>query len=100
MFLDTLILNIDELDAGTRAFFEDLKAEMLKRDTGKDTQLTSFEIQKALNISKSHANRFLKNLTYHEYIQKEGHKNTGYNYRVTHWYELSNIRKILIERLG
>lgn len=100
LFLDTIVLNVDELDAGTREFFEKLKAEMLKKESGKDTKLTSFEIQKALNISKSHANRFLNTLTYHEFIKKDGHKNTGFSYQVTNWDELSSLRDLLLNRLG
>lgn len=100
LFLDAILLSVDELDAGTRQFFDKLKVCILNCPTKKETKLSSLDIQKAMNISKSHANRFLSTLIDCEYIKKEGFKNTGFTYTVTHWDELNSIKTQIQNKLG
>lgn len=100
LFLDALMATIDELDAGTRQFFDKLKACILNCPTKKETKLSSLDIQKVMNISKSHANRFLSTLIDCEYIKKEGFKNTGFTYTVTNWDELNSIKTQIQNKLG
>ncbi len=100
LFLDAIMLNIDDLDAGTREFFDKMKTIMLSMPEKREAVLSSFDIQKATGISKSHANRFLKTLVAHEYIKKEGHRNVGFTYRVTNWDELDPVREMIRSQLG
>lgn len=100
LFLDAILLSLDELDAGTRQFFDKLKTCILNCPTKKETKLSSLDIQKAMNISKSHANRFLSTLIDCEYIKKEGFKNTGFTYTVTNWDELNSIKTQIQNKLG
>lgn len=100
LFLDALMLNIDELDAGTREFFDSLKKLMMASPNKEKTKLTSLEIQKELGLSKSHANRFLSTLVHFEYVKREGHRNTGFTYMVKNWDELSSIKKLIQQKLG
>lgn len=100
LFLDALMLNIDELDAGTREFFDALKKLMMASPNKEKTKLTSLEVQKELVLSKSHANRFLSTLVHFEYVKREGHRNTGYTYMVKNWDELSSIKKLIQQKLG
>lgn len=99
LFLDTIMLNIDDLDVGTRNFFDKLKLLVLNSPEKHETKLSSFEIQKGLGVSKSHTNRFLKSLLDDEYIKKEGHRNAGYTYTVTNWDELTPIKEMIEKKL-
>jgi DNA primase len=100
LFLDALMLNIDELDSSTRDFFDKLKVLMMNESSKEKTKLSSLTIQKALGLSKSHANRFLSNLVSHEYVKQEGYRNTGYTYMVSNWDELSSIKQMIQNKLG
>ncbi|OJX39605.1 MAG: hypothetical protein BGO87_11745 [Flavobacteriia bacterium 40-80] len=100
LYLDALMVTIDELDAGTRDFFDKLKVLMMSQSEKEQTKLTSLDIQKALGISKSHTNRFLSILLDHEYVQKEGHRNQGFSYVVTNWDESNTIKQMILERLA
>ena len=100
LFLDAIMLSIDDLDAGTRDFFDRLKEQMLKEPNGQSSQLSSLDIQRKLSVSKSHANRFLKILVDNEYVRKEGHRNLGLSYTVTNWDELSTVRDLIINKVG
>ena len=100
LFLDAIMLSIDDLDAGTRDFFDRLKEQMLKEPNGQSSQLSSLDIQRKLSVSKSHANRFLKTLVDNEYVRKEGHRNLGLSYTVTNWDELSTVRDLIINKVG
>ena len=99
LFLDAIMVNIDELDTHTRNFFETLKKLFLEDENKKETVMSSVDIRQALNVSKSGMNRYLKVLLEMEYISKQGHKNTGYNYKITNWYEMDKIKEVLIEKL-
>lgn len=100
LFLEAIMLNIDDLDAGTRDFFDKLKELMLEESDGESSQLSSLDIQRKLSVSKSHVNRFLKTLVDNEYVRKEGHKNTGFNYTVTNWDEFTTVKNLIIDKLS
>ena len=100
LFLEAIMLNIDDLDAGTRDFFDKLKELMLEESDGESSQLSSLDIQRKLSVSKSHVNRFLKTLVDNEYVRKEGHKNTGFNYAVTNWDEFTTVKNLIIDKLS
>lgn len=100
LFLDAIMLNLDELDSSTRTFFDRLKKLMLSKSDKQQTKLSSTEIQNELGISKSHCNRYLNVLCKHEFIQKEGHKNTGFLYMVSNWDELNSIRQLIQNKLS
>lgn len=100
LFLDAIMLSIDDLDVGTRDFFDRLKSLILQQKDKHSSQLSSLDIQRHLSISKSHANRFLKTLVDCEYIKKEGHKNIGLLYSVTNWDELNTVRELIQNKLG
>jgi predicted transcriptional regulator len=93
------MVTIDELDASTREFFDKLKVLMMSGPNKRDTKLSSLDIQKALGLSKSHTNRFLSTLVDHEYVKKEGQRNQGFTYTVTHWDELNSIKQMIQGKL-
>jgi hypothetical protein len=99
LFMDAILINLDDLDTSTRVFFEKLKKMMLQQPNKSKATLSSNEIQKGLNMAKTTANRFLKSLVENEYIKKEGHKNTGFVYRVTNWDEKGELRQMILDKL-
>jgi hypothetical protein len=99
LFMDAILVNLDDLDTSTRVFFEKLKKMMLKQPNKSKATLSSNEIQKSLNMAKTTTNRFLKSLVENEYIKKEGHKNTGFVYRVTNWDEKGELRQMILDKL-
>lgn len=100
LFLDAIMVNIDELDASTRDFFDRLKVIMKSGPKGQDTKLSSLEVRQAMRMSKSSVNRFLKILVDYEYIKKEGYRNTGYVYRIVNWKELNLIKQMIESKLN
>ena len=100
LFLDTVTLQIDELDPKTRQFLLRLEAHLLKLPQKKATRLTSLDIQAALDISKSHANRFLKTLVDQNYLQKHGQSHTGFTYQVKQWDAIIPLKRMIKEKLS
>jgi len=98
LFLNAIVINVDELDATTRDFFEQLKELVKDGVKGKKTMYSSLQIREALNISKTTVNRYLRTLVEYEYIKKIGYKNTGYKYQITSWNNMEHIRKTLNDR--
>lgn len=100
LFLDAIMVNIDELDSTTRGFFDRLKTLMISQPNGKDSKMSSLEIRQALQMPKSTVNRMLRTLVEYEYVKKKGHKNTGFEYVITNWNELSNVKKAIEKKLS
>jgi hypothetical protein len=99
LYMDALMVTIDELDAGTREFFDKLKVFAMSKSEKQKAKLSSMDIQKKLGMSKSHANRFLSILVDHEYVKKEGHRNQGFTYEVTNWDESNSIKQMILGKL-
>lgn len=95
LFLEAIVVNIDEIDATTRYFFDQLKTLFLKQPKAKKTTMSSLEIRQQLNMSKTTVNRLLRTLVEFEYVKKEGYKNTGYTYRIAFWNGVEEIKKSL-----
>lgn len=100
LYLDALMVTIDELDAGTRDFFDKLKILAMSKPEKEKSKLSSLDIQKALGLSKSHTNRFLSTLIDHEYVTKEGHRNQGFSYMITSWDESNSIKQMILNKLA
>ncbi len=93
LFLNTVVLNTDELDAPTLELFAKLKQEF-----SAERLFTSLEVQQ-LGYSKTHTNRHLSLLTASEYLKKEGHRNTGFVYRIVQTAEIQTIKKYIQDQL-
>jgi hypothetical protein len=100
LFLDAIMVNIDEIDATTRDFFDRLKNLYKKQGKAEKTTMSSLEIRKHLKMSKTTVNRLLRTLVEFEYVQKEGYKNTGYEYKIKHWNELDEIKQNILATIG
>ncbi|PHQ86151.1 MAG: hypothetical protein COB65_01505 [Thalassobium sp.] len=100
LFLSAIIVNIDELDATTRSFFESFKTLAIKAPLGKTTKFSSLQIRQSLSMSKTTVNRHLKTLLDYEYIKKIGYKNTGFSYQVYNWSSMEELKKSLSNQLG
>ena len=100
LFLDAIMVNIDELDTSTRTFFDKLKVFVKNGNQNENTALSAIDIRYAMQMSKSTVNRFLRTLVDFEYVKKEGFKNTGFTYIVTNWKELNVIKETIQNRLG
>lgn len=100
LFMDAILVNIDDLDTSTRVFFEKLKKVMLEQPKKEEATLDSLEIRQALNMAKTTTNRLLKNLVENEYIKKGGHQNTGFGYKITNWDETGELRQMILDKLN
>jgi len=100
LFLDAIMVNIDEIDATTRNFFDKLKSLYKKQGKEEKTAMSSLEIREHLKMSKTTVNRLLRTLVEFEYVQKEGYKNTGYEYRITHWKALEEVKQNILATLS
>lgn len=100
LFLDAIMVNIDEIDATTRDFFDKLKTLYKKQGKAEKTTMSSLEIRQHLRMSKTTVNRLLRTLVEFEYVQKEGYKNTGYEYKIKHWNELDEIKQNILATIG
>lgn len=100
LFLDAIMVNIDEIDATTRDFFDKLKTLYKKQGKAEKTTMSSLEIRQQLRMSKTTVNRLLRTLVEFEYVKKEGYKNTGYEYRITHWNELEELKQTILATVG
>lgn len=100
MFMDSIVIAIDELDSTTRVFFDRLKTRVQRLEGGKDSKLSSREIRELLGTSKTDTNRHLAILSDAEYVKRVGFKNTGFSYQVTKWDETKTIRTQILTSLG
>lgn len=98
LFLNAIVVNVDELDYTVRSFFEKLKQMAHNSSKGKKSTFSSLDIREELKLSKTTVNRYLKTLVEYEYIKKIGFKNTGYHYEITNWNNLDELKKVLKER--
>ncbi len=105
LFLDAIIVGVDELDTSTRAFFEKLKAHIEHETKGDESKkktitISSLDIREKFNLPKTTVNRHLKTLLEFEYIKKEGYKNTGYTYKVVNWNDQNKVIETIKNKLG
>ena len=105
LFLDAIIVGVDELDTSTRAFFEKLKAHIKEEAQGDESKKktitkSSLDIREKFNLPKTTVNRHLKTLLDFEYIKKEGYKNTGYTYKVVNWNDQNKVIETIKNKLG
>jgi DNA primase len=70
LFLDAIMVNIDELDATTRDFFDKLKNLYKRQGKEEKTAMSSLGIRQHLTLSKTTVNRLLRTLVEFEYVQK------------------------------
>jgi CTP-dependent riboflavin kinase len=68
------MVNIDEIDATTRDFFDRLKNLYKKQGKAEKTTMSSLDIRQHLRMSKTTVNRLLRTLVEFEYVKKEGYK--------------------------
>lgn len=99
LFLDCILVQVDELNTNTRMFFEELKSLVLDSPNGKKTSLTAREIREALNVEQPTCTRYLKTLLKYEYIKKEGFRNKGYRYKIVYWSEMDSIKEWILNTL-
>ena len=91
IFFDAIWLKVDELDSGTRQFFERLKNHV-KNQSNRE-QFYQREIRQALNQSKSQCFRYFIELQRLEYIViTQGSANKGYQYRITEWQPMKELK--------
>lgn len=100
LFLETIMLNLDELDSTTRKFFEKLKVYILTKPEKENAEVTTPEIVEALQSSSSNVNRFFNTLLSHEFIQKEGFKNKGYKVKVVNWKDNNSVAELIKAKLS
>ncbi|MCH2230805.1 MAG: helix-turn-helix domain-containing protein [Crocinitomicaceae bacterium] len=100
LFLDAIMVNIDEIDATTRDFFDRMKTLYKRQPKAEKTALSSLQIRQELNMSKTTTNRLLRTLVEYEYVKKDGYKNTGFQYIINHWNELEELKKTILTALG
>lgn len=86
IFFSAIILKVDELDAGSRQFFDKLKAYVKKQSAGTTYKFTQLEVRQAMNLPRTSAFNQITRLQQLEYIQAvEGSANRGFKYVVSHW---------------
>ncbi|WP_258543647.1 hypothetical protein [Parvicella tangerina] len=100
LFLDTILVNLDELNTNTRDYFENLKKLALNSPKGKNSTFTALEIREALKVPKPTNTRYLQTLVNHEFIKQEGAKNTGYRYKIVYWSEMESIKNMILQNLA
>jgi ABC-type dipeptide/oligopeptide/nickel transport system ATPase component len=93
LFFEAIILKVDELDSGTRQFFERLKAYVKKQTNNPSGKFSQRDIRLALHISKSQCHRYFDELHRLEYVAvSEGSANRGYQYKVAYWDDMEKIK--------
>ena len=100
LFMDAIMVSIDEIDVTTRDFFDKLKDLYKKQGKVEKTTMSSLDIRQHLKMSKTNVNRLLKTLVEFEYVQKDGYKNTGYEYKIKHWNELEELKQNILATIG
>lgn len=87
---NSILLKMDELEGKIRTFYEALKkyVENKARQTAKkreEIRFTRFDIKDCFLLSKTQINNYLYQLSKSEYLQKAGHENKGFAYKIAHW---------------
>jgi DNA primase len=87
---NSILLKMDELEGKIRTFYEALKkyVENKAKQTGKkreEIRFTRFDIKDCFLLSKTQINNYLYQLSKSEYLQKTGHENKGFAYKIAHW---------------
>jgi DNA primase len=87
---NSILLKMDELEGKIRTFYEALKkyVENKAKQTAKkreEIRFTRFDIKDCFLLSKTQINNYLYQLSKSEYLQKTGHENKGFAYKIAHW---------------
>lgn len=87
---NSILLKMDELEGKIRKFYEDLKKIIENRakkenKNREEIRFTRFDIKDNFLLSKTQINSYLSQLSQHEYLQKIGHQNKGFKYKIVHW---------------
>jgi DNA primase len=87
---NSILLKMDELEGKIRTFYEALKkyVENKAKQTAKkreEIRFTRFDIKDCFLLSKTQINNYLYQLSKSEYLQKTGHENKGFGYKIAHW---------------
>jgi DNA primase catalytic core len=99
---NSIILKMDELEGKIRTFYEALKkyveTKAKKADKKReDVKFTRFDIKDSFLLSKTQINSYLQQLSYSEYLQKIGHSNKGYSYKIAHWDNFKGISELELQ---
>lgn len=100
LFMDAILVNLDELNTNTRGYFEELKKYVLSGPKRENTSFNAKEVREALKVTKPTNTRYLNTLLRHEFIEKSGSKNTGYTYKITYWSEMNSIKQLILQNLA
>lgn len=100
MFMDSILISVDELDSPVRTFFEKIKILALNKKEKRNSRLTQPEIKQQLGISKSNINRCLEILSKNGYLTKEGAKNKGYSYQIKVWDETQKLKELILNKIN
>jgi len=90
-----MVMESDELEGQTSKFFADIKAHIMKKagDKAKEYWFTMRELRHEMNIPKTSCFRLVDDLHKLEYLERKGHANTGYSYRIIFWDDMEKTRK-------
>jgi hypothetical protein len=95
LLFGSIQLDTDELDALTRRFYEQVRTYISKKAGAKKEEyyFTMQELRKQLGYSGSGSFRFISRLYKLSYVEREGHANKGFRYRITCWEDADKFRK-------
>lgn len=100
LFFSAIIIKVDELDASTRQFFDNLKAFVKAQDKGTTYKFNQREVRQYMKLGKTAAFNFMTMLQQLEYIQAvEGTANKGFRYVVSYWDNLDKTKARIKEDL-
>jgi|GEM_PF-1741023 DNA primase len=96
-----LILNACELDVLTRKFYEQLKKYVKEKAVDKKEEywFTMQELRRELGFSGSGSFRHITKLFKLDYLEREGHANRGYRFRIVYWEDMDKLRKQVQDNL-
>lgn len=94
LFFTAIVIKVDELDASTRQFFDNLKAFVKNQDKGSTYKFTQREIRQHLKQGNTTIHKYIKILQELEYVQAVGGSpNTGYKYVISYWDNLTKTKE-------
>lgn len=101
IFFNAIILKVDELDASSRQFFEQLKAFVKSQPTGTTYKFTQREIRQETNLAKTTVFKYMQLLQELEYIQAvQGSVNKGFKYVISYWDNMEKLKAKVKEDLN
>lgn len=102
MLFNAMVMETDELDSAQRQVYEGIKNYVKKQagEKANDYRFTLREIRIELHISKNYCFRYMQELHELEYVERIGHANKGFKYRILYWDDAEKVKETMKNNLN